>query len=114
MTFLIGFLAAFGIALVVISAFGLIRMPDLYSRMQAASKAAPLGVALMAVAAALDVGTMEIAVRAGLIFVILCLTAPIAAHAIARASYRRGLPLAKEAVIDELREGLDEPTAREP
>lgn len=102
MNLLIGFLVISGASLVVIAAIGLVRMPDLYSRMQAASKAAPLGVVLLAVAAALEAGSLEVAIRAGLIFGALCLTAPIAAHAIARAGYRSGVPLAREAVIDEM------------
>jgi len=102
MSIFAGFLAIAGMSLVVIAALGVIRMPDLYSRMQAASKAAPLGVALLAVAAALETGSAEVAVRAVLLFGALCLTAPIAAHAIARAGYRSGVPLASEAVIDEM------------
>ena len=96
------FLSIVGIGLVVLAALGLLRMPDLYARMQAASKAAPLGVALLAMAAALQAGSAEVAIRAVLIFGFLCLTAPIAAHAIVRAGYRVGVPLADEAVVDEL------------
>lgn len=97
-----GIVALFGVAFVVIAAVGLLRMPDVYSRMQAASKAAPFGVALLALAAALETPDASIAIRAGLFCVFLCFTAPIAAHAIARAAHRSAVPLADEAVIDEL------------
>ena len=101
-------LALLGIGFVVIAAVGVLRMPDLYSRMQAASKAAPLGVALLAIAAAVAAGSLEVAIRAFLICLFLCLTAPIAAHTIARAGYRSGVAMADEAVIDELRQTSDQ------
>lgn len=96
-------LALMGAGLILVAAVGILRMPDLYSRMQAASKAAPLGLVLLAAAAAIHIGGTGAAIRAGLIGAFLCLTAPIAAHTIARAGYRSNTPLADEAVIDELR-----------
>ncbi|WP_428266161.1 monovalent cation/H(+) antiporter subunit G [Haliangium sp.] len=95
-------LACAGVAFVFLAALGVVRMPDLYARMQAASKAATLGVALVAVAAAVHFGDGGVTWRVVLAVLLLFVTAPVAAHAIARAAYRSGVPLAGEAVIDEL------------
>ncbi|GAB4524330.1 MAG: hypothetical protein Tsb0020_42510 [Haliangiales bacterium] len=91
-----------GAGLVLLAAVGVVRMPDLYSRMQAASKAATLGVALLVIGAALHFSDPAVSWRAALTALFLFVTAPVAAHVIARAGYRSGAPLAREAVVDEL------------
>ncbi len=91
-----------GAGLVLLAAVGVVRMPDLYSRMQAASKAATLGVALLVIGAALHFGDPAASWRAALTALFLFVTAPVAAHVIARAGYRSGVPLGREAVVDEL------------
>jgi multicomponent Na+:H+ antiporter subunit G len=96
-------LTASGVVFCLLAAVGMLRMPDLYTRMQAASKAATLGAACIIVAAALHFGTTAIATRALLTSIFLAATAPIAAHMIARVAYLIGVPLAEETVIDELR-----------
>jgi multicomponent Na+:H+ antiporter subunit G len=100
---LVVILTASGVAFCLLAAVGMVRMPDLYTRMQAASKAATLGAALIIVAAAIYFGTTPIATRALLTSAFLAATAPIAAHVIARVGYLIGVPLADETVIDELR-----------
>lgn len=99
-----------GAAFCVLAAIGMVRMPDLYTRMQAASKAATLGTACVIVAAAIYFGTTAIATRAFLTSLFLMATAPIAAHMIARAGYLTGVPLADETVIDELKGKYDPDT----
>jgi multicomponent Na+:H+ antiporter subunit G len=82
-------------------------MPDLLTRMHAASKAGTLGAILVLAAVAIAFADAAVAVRTGLVVLFLLLTAPVAAHVIARAAYRTGVPLADETVIDELREAED-------
>lgn len=114
MSYVIGALVivftASGVAFCLLAAVGMVRMPDLYTRMQAASKAATLGAACIIVATAIDFGTTPIATRVLLTSVFLAATAPIAAHMIARAGYLVGVPLADETVIDELRGRYDAQT----
>lgn len=86
-----------------LAGIGIVRMPDLLTRMQATSKAGTLGVGLIAIGAALAFGTAEVAVRSGLIVVFLFLTAPVGAHLIARSALRSGLELSERTRIDELR-----------
>lgn len=103
-------LTASGVAFCLLAAIGMVRMPDLYTRMQAASKAATLGAACIIVAAAIHFGSTAIATRALLMSIFLIATAPIAAHMIARVGYLIGVPLAEETVIDELKGRYDPET----
>ncbi len=95
-------LAVLGTLLMLIAGIGLVRMPDLPTRMHASSKAGTLGAALILAAVAARFADFGVAVRVGLVVLFLVLTAPVASHLIARAGYRSGVPLADETVIDEL------------
>ena len=99
--------AALGIALMAIAGLGLLRMPDLLTRMHASSKAGTLGAILVLTAVAVHFGDGAIAVRVVVVCVFLLMTAPIASHVIARAAYRTGVPLSPDTVVDELAESPD-------
>lgn len=101
---LAGSIAGLGTLFVLLAAVGLLRMPDLPTRMHASSKAATLGAILILVSVAVRHGDADVVVRVVLISLFLFLTAPVAAHVIARAAYRTGVPLSEETVLDELRE----------
>jgi multicomponent Na+:H+ antiporter subunit G len=94
--------AALGLAFMTVAGIGLLRMPDLPTRMHASAKAGTLGAALVLAAVAVHFGDSAITVRVVVVCVFLLLTAPIASHIIARAAYRTGVPLTRETVIDEL------------
>jgi multicomponent Na+:H+ antiporter subunit G len=99
------YLLAFGGALlIVVAGLGMLRMPDLPTRMHASSKAGTLGAVLLLLAVAVHAADFEITLRAALICLFLFLTAPVAAHMIARAAYHGRVPLSDETVLDELRE----------
>lgn len=83
---------------------GVARMPDMFMRMQAATKAATLGVGCMLLAVAIHFGELGVATRAILVTAFVFLTAPVAAHVIARAAYSVGVPLWQGTLCDELRE----------
>lgn len=87
----------------VLAAAGIVRLPDLYTRMQAATKASSLGVACIMVAAALHFGDLGVTTRSALVIAFLWLTAPVAAHMIGRAAYQLHVPQWEGTVIDELR-----------
>jgi multicomponent Na+:H+ antiporter subunit G len=97
-------LLVFGAAFMLLAGVGLVRLPDLYLRMSATSKAATLGASLVLLGAALHFGTPAVAGRAAVIVAFVFLTAPVAAHAIGRAGYRRGSPLWEGTVADDLAE----------
>jgi multicomponent Na+:H+ antiporter subunit G len=100
-------LAGGGSLFVLLAAIGLLRMPDLFTRMHPSSKAATLGTVLILIGIAVHFEYGAIAVRAVLICLFLFLTAPVAAHIIARAGFLSGVPLAEETVIDELSDRYD-------
>ena len=85
-----------------LSAVGILRMPDVYIRLQVASKASSLGIALLMVGVAAHFGRLDVTIRALLVVVFLFLTAPVAAHLIGRAAYLMGVPLAEGSEPDEL------------
>ena len=79
---------------------GLIRLPDVYNRLQAATKCVTLGTAsvLLGVAILLP-GTQE-SYKALLCILFILLTSPTAAHAIARGAYIYGVKPWKGTVVD--------------
>jgi len=109
---LIIILAGGGSLFVLLAAIGLLRMPDLFTRMHPSSKAATLGTVLILIGIAFYFENGAIAVRALLICLFLFLTAPVASHIIARAGFLSGVPLAEETAIDELSGHYDLETHR--
>lgn len=93
-----------GALFTLLAAVGVLRLPDLFTRMQASTKSATLGVACMMVATLTHFGDLAVGARALLVVAALFLTAPVAAHAIGRAAYLRGVELWDGTMFDELRE----------
>jgi multicomponent Na+:H+ antiporter subunit G len=83
-------LVAGGVGFTVIAAVGLVRLPDVYSRVHAASKSETLGAALTLAAAAVAVGPDPALAKLGLLLLFVFVTGSTAAHAIARAAYEEG------------------------
>ncbi len=84
-------LVVLGVVVVSLGVYGLVRMPDIYLQLHAASKSVLLGVIAFALASIVT-GESGIIFRVLLIAVLLLLTTPVAAHSIARAAYRSGEP----------------------
>ena len=92
-----------GAIFLLLAAVGMVRMPDLFTRMQAASKASTLGIACVLLALAFHFPGISVNIRVIGTIVFFYLTAPITAHLIGRAAYFVGVPVWKGTVIDELR-----------
>ena len=92
-----------GVGLAVAAAVGLVRFPDVFSRMHAATKPATLGLLCVTVGAALQMEQGSDAVKLLLVAAFQLLTAPVAAHMIGRAAYRSGTGALDDLVVDELR-----------
>lgn len=89
----------------VISAFGMIRFPDVYTRAHAVAKSATLAVLSSLVGAfiyfwAKD-GFISVRLLLGILFVFI--TSPVSSHLVIRAAYRSGVPLAEGSGDDELK-----------
>ncbi|HSR19155.1 MAG TPA: monovalent cation/H(+) antiporter subunit G [Ignavibacteriaceae bacterium] len=93
-----------GIAFDFLGVLGLVRLPDVYNRLQAATKCVTFGSMGILFGVFLIQGFSSFGFKAiiGIIFIIL--TSPTAAHAIARASHRSRIPLCKETIIDKYEE----------
>lgn len=96
-----------GAAFSLIAALGIVRMPDLFTRMQAAAKTATLGVGCTILAVAIHFSDAGVTAQAALVILFLFLTAPVAAHMISRAGYISGVTLWERSVTDELQGGYD-------
>jgi multicomponent Na+:H+ antiporter subunit G len=90
-----------GTAFSIIGVIGLIRLPDVYTRLHATGKVGVYGAVLLLVAAALwtPLGWG----KALLLIILLMASGPVSAHAISSAAYRIGLPM-KDPVRDDLGE----------
>lgn len=93
-------LVVFGVFIMTIGVYGMIRLPDTYTRLHATSKAVVLGV-ISLLAASVVTGDPEIILRVALIGVFLVLTTPVSAHVIARAAYSREERMVSPDAVDE-------------
>jgi multicomponent Na+:H+ antiporter subunit G len=89
-----------GAAFMFVAALGVARLPDLYTRMQAATKATTVGVVGVMCGVALAHHETSVTIQAVLVAGFFLLTAPVAAHAIARSAHTREVPLAPGTRID--------------
>lgn len=99
---LIAALVAIGTTFILLAAVGIVRMPDVYMRLQVSTKGASLGAGCVLLAVPIFFADIGIAVRALLIIAFIFLTTPISAHMLARAAYIVGVPLWEGSVVDEL------------
>ncbi|WP_425467633.1 Na+/H+ antiporter subunit G [Psychrobacillus soli] len=92
----------------VVSAFGIIRLPDVYTRSHAATKSSTLAVLLSLTGAFVyfwvHEGFISVRLLLGIVFVFL--TAPVAGHLITRAAYRGRVKLTDNSADDELKDLL--------
>lgn len=82
-----------GATLTFLAAVGLFRLPDLYTRMHAASKAGTAGSGLLLLAVAIQSGEGDTWIKCLLAIVFFFLTAPVSAHLLAKAAVRHGQAL---------------------
>ncbi|MBN1465754.1 Na+/H+ antiporter subunit G [candidate division KSB1 bacterium] len=80
---------------------GLVRLPDVYNRLQAATKCVTFGSAGILFGAFILQGFNSFGFKALIGIAFIFLTSPVAAHAISRAAHRARIPLAKETIVDE-------------
>ncbi|MEM0983483.1 MAG: monovalent cation/H(+) antiporter subunit G [Planctomycetota bacterium] len=110
---IVAFLLLAGAFFSLVSAIGIVRMPDLYTRMQAAAKSSTLGVTCLVLAVAFHFSAspvaLTVAVETVLILVFIFLTTPASAHLIGRAAYFVDVPLWERTAHDELAGCYDTP-----
>ncbi len=104
------FLGAF---FLVIAAVGLLRMPDLFTRMSTTTKASVLGVGLVLAGGAVFYADLAVTTKVVAVVVFVGLTSPVAAHMIGRAAYREGVSLWHGTLFDDL-QGKYDPESHDP
>ncbi len=85
---------------------GLVRLPDVYNRIQASTKCVVLGTTLILLGAMVWLGSAPVIIKGLMCIVFVLITSSTAAHALARAAHRSGVPLADESVIDRYADDL--------
>lgn len=99
-----------GVIFSLVTALGLIRLPDVYTRTHAASKSSTLGVLCVLTATFIHFWLIEGIFNTQMIIAIafLFITAPVGGHMIGRAAYMSGIKVAEETVRDDMGIALDE------
>lgn len=104
---LVNYLAALlilaGAGFSLIAAVGVLRLPDLYTRLHAASKAGAIGAGLIFLAVAVISFDAAVVLRCLLGIVFLLLSTPVSAHLLARAAYRCGEAPTAATTVDDLK-----------
>ena len=88
----------------ILGVLGLIRLPDVYTRLHATGKVGLFGVVLLLIG---DVVFTPLGLSKGLVLIVLLMIGgPATSHALASAAYRSGIPM-KQAIRDDLREKIE-------
>jgi len=93
-----------GLAFDFFGCLGLIRLPDVYNRLQASTKCVTLGTCSILFGLFLFKGFTSAGIKAILCIIFLLLTAPVSAHALARGAHKSGVKLWEKSVCDKYEE----------
>jgi multicomponent Na+:H+ antiporter subunit G len=93
-----------GVAFNFFGCLGLMRLPDVYNRLQASTKCVTFGTIFILIGVVIHMGFTTLGVKALLCLVFILLTSPTAAHAISKGAHNSGVSLWKKSVIDSYRE----------
>jgi len=93
-------LIVIGLLFDVFGCIGLVRLPDIYTRLQAATKSVTLGTCMILIGACVFSGLGPTGVKALICMGFVLITSPTAAHAIARGAYKFGVKLEEPTVVD--------------
>jgi multicomponent Na+:H+ antiporter subunit G len=97
-----------GVLFNIFGCVGLVRFPDVYNRLQAATKCVTLGTVLLLIGVGLVDGVGPTAAKAVICAVFVLITSPTAAHAIAKGAYASGVKLWEQTVVDKYAEQYGE------
>lgn len=79
---------------------GLVRLPDVYNRIQASTKCVVLGTTLILLGSMVWLGSLPATIKGLLCILFILITSATAAHALARAAHRSGVDLCDQSVVD--------------
>ncbi len=93
-----------GVAFDLVGALGLIRLPDVYNRLQAATKCVTLGTFLVLIGVLVHSGWNAMGIKALLAAIFVLWTSPTGSHALARGAHIAGVRLWEGTVVDKYKE----------
>ncbi|HHE38412.1 MAG TPA: monovalent cation/H(+) antiporter subunit G [Candidatus Cloacimonetes bacterium] len=93
-----------GAFFLLLAALGLFRMPDVYNRMQAGTKATTMGTILFLIGLSISHIKCTCIPKIIILILFIIFTNPISSHALARAAHFMGIPLTKKTIKDSLAE----------
>jgi len=102
-----GILLIIGLLFNILGCVGLIRLPDVYNRLQAATKCVTMGTCLVLISMMIFGGSGALTAKLLICMVFILITSPTAAHALARGAHTSGVKLWEKSVIDKYREDGD-------
>ncbi|HOJ39409.1 MAG TPA: monovalent cation/H(+) antiporter subunit G [bacterium] len=97
-------LMLFGALFDLFGCVGLVRLPDIYNRLQAATKCVTLGTCMILLGTLALCGFTAVGAKIILCIIFVLITSPTAAHALAKASHLSGIRLWEGSVCDQLEE----------
>ncbi len=95
---------ATGILFNMFGCVGLVRLPDVYNRLQSATKCVTLGTCSILLGVLIRYGFISIGIKALVAIPLLFFTATVAAHALAKGSYRFGIKLGEKSIHDDYKD----------
>jgi multicomponent Na+:H+ antiporter subunit G len=95
-----------GIVFNLFGCIGMIRLPDVYNRLQAATKCVTLGTCSILLGVLLHFGFTDAGVKSLVAIPILFFTSTAAAHALIRGAYHFGIPLGKKSIRDDYKDAV--------
>lgn len=100
-----------GSLFILFAAIGLLRMPDVYNRIQAGTKASTLG----SIMTLLGIGLYhpEWLLKIGLLIIFILISNPVSSHVLGRAAHFAGIPLSKKTHVDALKVTKNSETQKE-
>jgi multicomponent Na+:H+ antiporter subunit G len=103
---------AIGLFVMLTGVIGILRMPDVYTRIQCSSKTITMGALPLLLGLAVAEGPLTVyGARALIVAGLLLVVNPAASHALARAAYKTGVPMWKGSVTDEPRASAENKAA---
>lgn len=93
-----------GVLFNLFGAIGLVRLPDVYNRLQSATKCVTLGTCSILLSLLIRFGFVDIGVKALIAIPILFFASTVGAHALARGAYKNGIELGGKSVKDDYKE----------
>lgn len=101
----VGFvIIAIGVGFDFFGCLGLLRLPDVYNRLQAATKSVTVGTWAILIGVCVLTGLNSLGVKALLAIIMVFFTSATAAHALARGAHKYGVKLWKGSVCDKYEE----------